>query len=100
MKLAALVCYSVALVFELYGVRALLGAAKVARELLAGAKPSMILNPDGTATLTIDDDSKLFAGEVAALSAQALPSLAVSALFAGIGIGFAGNILSQGWPAW
>jgi len=93
MKIAAIICFCAALVSELYGVWGLLQTARAARAVLLSGTHPMVDNDDGTITFTTSD-SGLFAGEEAALRAQATPRLAIAALVFGIVVGFAGNLLS------
>lgn len=96
MKIAAIICFCAALASELYGVWGLLQTARAARTVLfrgvEGTHP-VVDNDDGTFTLATSD-SGLFAGEEAALQAQATPRLAIVALVFGIVVGFVGNLLS------
>jgi len=73
--------------------RGLLQTARAARAVLLSGTHPMVDNDDGTITFTTSD-SGLFAGEEAALRAQATPRLAIAALVFGIVVGFAGNLLS------
>jgi hypothetical protein len=96
MKIAALACYVIGMLLELYGAVGVLKTARDARRALeqVTAKPSVVANGPHSITFTTNPETHTFYGIREALESVALPQTTIAALVLGVVVGFAGNVLS------